>query len=387
MSEEATGAPAPTQQDSKPIGTELMKMPSNALARIVTDMGTMQVFAKAVYESGWFKCKTGYAAMMVVDTMLAERLSAMEFLKRYWVTDTGPTLKNEYLLAEFNLNHGKSQMIACTPDRACIELKKGRDKPQVFEFTWEEAQKEKYIWTKEAVKGEVKKHLPDGTVNPAALKDNWATPRGRAEMMWWRVVSFGLSKVCPEVTGGYPVYEESDEYVDAEVVAVPAAKSNLDPVAPDGRHNPPPAQAAQEPAKETSAPAAETVSSSASPALAGTPPPDTAVHANGVATGQANAALPTLGQVMEMTDGDRKTALMARLRELFDKLVAKGLLTKDRYDAVLQNKYRVSTAKALDVEQLSQLVFNMNKKLADSEQAADLDQWGNKATGLTPASP
>jgi hypothetical protein len=381
MSDESNqGGTTPTQQQ-KSGGTELMlRSSAGALARVCSDMKSMQALALSVYESAWFGCKTPHSAMMVVATMVTEKLSPVAFKAKYWVLPSGPSIKAEWMLAEFNRNYGTSQVIACTAERACIELKRNNQKKsQPFEFTWEEAKHEPYVWTKEAQAGTVSKTLPDGKDNPRACKDNWGTPAGRRDMLWARVVSAALRKVCPEVISGVSVAEESDEYIDTEAVAAP--HGNPGPTAAESPVMSPAAQPTASVPESASAPPPESTSQSASPALAETPAADPGTHeTNG-------AAIPTLAELSQQTPEERKGALMQRLAELFYKLRDMNLLTKDRYDAVLQNKYRVSTAKALNDEQLSQLVFNMAEKLKKAEQANDEQQWADKATGLTPAAP
>ncbi len=386
MSEESTGGVTPTQQSESPAKGNVMAMSSNALLRICTSADAFKFFCQCIYDSKWFKCKSLGSAAMVLSTMLTERLSPVAFKAKYWMQDDGPTMKAEYMLAEFNRNHGTSTVIACTPDRACIELKKNRGKAMPFEFTWEQAVKEPFVWNKDGASGTVKKFLPNGEVNVLALKDNWATPHQRSAMLWARVVTAGLRKVAPEVLNGQTIAEECDDYIDVETVpAQKAAGESTSPLsAADAPAQP---TTSEEPTTDTSAPAAATANTdSASPALADTPPQVLSTESNGVATGQETAALPTLGEIMAMSDAEKQPLLWSKMTGLLAELIEKNLITKERFKAALAKNYGVQSARELNNEQLGRLCIGMEDRLRKSVQAADLNEWAANATN-TAANP
>lgn len=106
------------------------------------------------------------------------------------------------LLARFNQAGGDHKILERTSQRASIELGTGRGRGRqthIFSMTWPEAQQEEFPWTDEANSGEVAKRLHNCSVNPAALKPEWATERGRMQMLWECVVGDGVATFMPAV--------------------------------------------------------------------------------------------------------------------------------------------------------------------------------------------
>ncbi len=155
---------------------------------------------------------------------------------------------------------GKIKQIVRTPLEAKAELT--RDGQTITaSFTWEEAKVEPYCWNKvsEFHGGQVKCFLGDGTPNPAALKDNWSTPRRRMQMLWARVITDTIASVWADIIGGaYIVNEMSDDTEDDDIIdgeVVQKTQQQLPPPeptpAPVPVPTPPPPTPAPEPVVES----------------------------------------------------------------------------------------------------------------------------------------
>lgn len=180
--------------DSKAL-TVYERMPDGLSA--VRELGT------AIAKSGMFGCGSIEQGQVLALECLARRMPPLTLAERYHVVQGKLMMKYDAMLAEFRAKGGKHKIIARTEDRAEIELELDGNTHREA-LTWDEAQKEKWPF-----KGDGK-----------TLKDNWATPRARRQMLWARVVSEGVRALCPEVNNGRYVAEEIED--DGQ----PAASSN-----------------------------------------------------------------------------------------------------------------------------------------------------------------
>lgn len=113
------------------------------------------------------------------------------------------SMKADAMLAEFHLLGGKSKIVERSSGRAAIELTYQGQKV-LFEFTWEEAQQEPFVWSKQKI--------------GSSIAFNYSTPRKRMQMLWARVVSDGIRAICPEVNCGQYTPEECSD-IDGVAVA------------------------------------------------------------------------------------------------------------------------------------------------------------------------
>lgn len=141
-------------------------------------------------------------------TCLCEGLTPVEFKRRYhWIPTLGPAMRADAMRAEFRMNYGGDfEIVENTPDRAAIKFldKKGRE--LVSEVTWEKAQGEPWPWAKGCGPG-TQKTQPIWE----NLKDSWATPLSRANMLIARATSRGLRLLCPELVAGIYTPEEMQD--------------------------------------------------------------------------------------------------------------------------------------------------------------------------------
>ncbi|MFA6063940.1 MAG: hypothetical protein WC736_15235 [Gallionella sp.] len=118
------------------------------------------------------------------------------------------TKKAEAILADFVKAGGKYKILQRDATGAKVVASMGETKDATFSFSWDDALQEPFVYAGSAKdqRAELKKPLEQRT-----LKDKYATPRSRMQMLWARLVSDMGRALCPSATDGmYPPEEVSD---------------------------------------------------------------------------------------------------------------------------------------------------------------------------------
>jgi len=150
--------------------------------------------------SGMFGCEKREQGMVLAMACLAEKKSPLEIKRTYHLLGGELSMRSDAMLAQFRSAGGKHKVISRTADLASVELT-GKDGDKVaFSFSWQEAQKEPFIWSNS--KDRQGNQLP---------KKNWATPRARTQMLWARVISDAVRTIAPEIVSGVYTPEERDD--------------------------------------------------------------------------------------------------------------------------------------------------------------------------------
>lgn len=179
----------------------------------ITDVSQFVVgFGKAISESKMFGCSNVAQGQVLAMACLAERTNPININRRYHLIGGKLSMRADAMLAEFRAKGGKHKVLQRTSDVAEVELTYDGNKER-FKFTTEEAKLEPFFWAKRDVP-----------------KDNYATPRGRMQMLWARVISDGVRTMCPEVVAGCYTPEDmghesepGDVVVDAEFTVSPSS--------------------------------------------------------------------------------------------------------------------------------------------------------------------
>lgn len=138
--------------------------------------------------------------------------------------------KTDAMIADFELRGGKREIIERSSERAAVKLTYN-GKTYESALTWEECKKEPFVYA--GRQETILAALKVGDTSRLGIKDKYATPRSRMQMLWARVHSDGIRVVCPEsVKGNYTPEEVGDFAEDPQ----PSA-SYTQPIAPP----PPPA--------------------------------------------------------------------------------------------------------------------------------------------------
>jgi hypothetical protein len=118
------------------------------------------------------------------------------------------TKKAEAILADFIRAGGKYKIVQRDALGAKVIASMGETLNAEFSFTWEDALQEPFVYagSSKDQRAELKK-----PVEARNLKDKYATPRSRMQMLWARLVSDMGRTLCPSATDGmYPPEEVSD---------------------------------------------------------------------------------------------------------------------------------------------------------------------------------
>ncbi len=156
----------------------------------------------------------------VAFVCLSEGITPYQYRRRYHTTPFGPAMRADAMRAELRMNHGGDfEIIESTPDVAHIKFTDANGRTYDSKITWEQAQGEPWPWKKD--KGPGTPHMQPTIAN---LKDNWATPLSRQNMLLARCTSRGLRAFLPELVAGIYTPEEMS---DLGVEVVGAAVSTI----------------------------------------------------------------------------------------------------------------------------------------------------------------
>ncbi|HWA98584.1 MAG TPA: hypothetical protein VG713_08825, partial [Pirellulales bacterium] len=148
----ATLESKPEQQ--QPQQTKAAPSRSTALAvwdRISDPMDYVAKMGNAIASSHMFGCKNLDQGRVLAMACLTERKSPLALMRTYHIIGGNLSMKSDAMLAAFRQPpvNGTHRILSRTGDKASIELVIGKQK-QTFEFTWEEAKNEPYVYTSEA---------------------------------------------------------------------------------------------------------------------------------------------------------------------------------------------------------------------------------------------
>ena len=161
------------------------------------------VIGTAIAKSRLFGCETVEQGQVLALECMVRGMPPLTLAEKYHLIQGKLSMRADAMLAEFNARGGKHKIKERSPERVAITLILDGES-QDFSFSWEEALLESFVYSK--VKG------PDGQL---LLKDNYATPRRRMQMLWARVVSDAVRAIMPGVNQGR--YTPEDLEAEASV--------------------------------------------------------------------------------------------------------------------------------------------------------------------------
>ena len=181
--------------------------PTQAVTRYNAQLPThsMQEVATAgelLAQSGMFGIKNAAAGFVVVATCHQQGISLMEFHRTYHIVEGRPSMRADAMLAEFRKTGGRYGIIENSQTRAAAEFVFEGQK-QTFEFTIEDARR-----TGDCLNGK------------GELKQIWE--KRPEDMLWARMVSRAVRRLCPEINAGmYPPEEVMDFDRDPQQSSAP----------------------------------------------------------------------------------------------------------------------------------------------------------------------
>lgn len=159
----------------------------------IASMADLTRAGEAVAQSGMFGVTNAGAGMVVVATCHSQGISLMEFARTYHIIEGKPSMRADAMLAEFRKRGGRYRMIENSVNRSAAE----------FEF---EGVKIEFALTMDDAKRTGDAFKSDGKT----LKHNWA--HRADDMLWARMVSKAVRRLCPEIVYGLYSPEETGDF-------------------------------------------------------------------------------------------------------------------------------------------------------------------------------
>jgi len=301
--------------------------------RMPDAFAAQQALGNDIAKAGFFGCGSVEQGRVLAMECFARGMPPLMLAERYHIIQNKLAMKADAMLAAFQQLGGWHNIVEYSTEACEIKFNPppGKDEqPLTIRITWADAQKEKWPY-----KGDGK-----------SLKDNWATPLGRQDMMWARVVSRGVKKLRPEIASGYYTPEEISDFDDE-----PAAKSNG-----NGK--------ASKPAAPTAPVTASVVEQ-----VAATPTPAKEVVAGEVIDGDFEVVKDKPAD--EFTTAAQRT----RIEELFDAL---GMTADQRVKAIA--KRNASTLRDLKSTLADELIAALESRVKPTLPSLEVTGDPNGAT-------
>lgn len=166
--------------------------------RISDPLTAIEKIGGMIARSGMFGCEKIEAGSVIAMTCLCDRISPLDFQRTYHLIGNRPSKRADAIVADFRTRKGgKLKIIERTAEAAEVELSL-EGETQRFRMTWEEAQQEPFVWGK-----------PEN--GKKVLKDKYATPHSRKQMLWYRVISDGIHTMAPEIVAGIALTELAED--------------------------------------------------------------------------------------------------------------------------------------------------------------------------------
>lgn len=165
--------------------------------KITDPMAAVAKMGEMLARSGMFGCSKVEQGMVLALTCMSEKISPLDFMRRYHLIEGRPSQRADSMLADFRVRcHGTHRIVERTAEAAEVELSQGGNTMR-FRLTWDDCKNEPFTKSR------------DGQVKP-----NWATPRIRTQMLWARVVSDGVRAMAPEICSGIYTPEEVEDFTE-----------------------------------------------------------------------------------------------------------------------------------------------------------------------------
>jgi hypothetical protein len=171
-------------------------------------MGELAQAGQLLAQSGMFGVNSPAAGFVVAATCFQQGISLMEFNRTYHIVEGRPSMRADAMLAEFRKRGGKYRIVENGTERAEAD----------FEF---EGVAYKGVYTMDDARRTGDAFKGDGKT----LKHNWA--KRPEDMLWARMVSRSVRRLCPEIVAGIYTPEETEDFDDRQ--APRAAPVAIDP--------------------------------------------------------------------------------------------------------------------------------------------------------------
>ena len=179
----------------------------------IIDFNAVCQYAKIVHYSQMFGTKSEYEAAIIVAMCFQENISFMQFKRDFHFYMGNVTKKADAMLASFQADGGKKKIIQADENKVIIDFEINGEKYQGV-ADWEKLQHEPFTHANKDANG--KFYAPNVPLVNRLVKDNYATPIKRGQMLFARCVSDSLRRIWPKACGGSYTPEEVSDFAEDE---------------------------------------------------------------------------------------------------------------------------------------------------------------------------
>lgn len=198
----------------------------NQIADPVTAIKTL---GTSIARSQIFGCQNESQGEVLAMECMARRLPPLMLAERYHIIQGKLSMKADAMLAGFEEAGGEYEIKEYSSEACEVIFRRGKSEIRI-RITWEDAQREPWPW------------FTDKKTGQRVIKDTWASPIGRQDLLWARVVSRGVRRLAPGVVCGRYTPEEISDFDNAPATAVTAAAPAKPAPALEAAPEPAPAQ-------------------------------------------------------------------------------------------------------------------------------------------------
>ena len=169
--------------------------PQEIQAMPISSMADIEKIGHFFTRSGMFGCKSPEQGNILALTCYMEKMTPLQFKRKYHMIDGTVTMRSDAMLAEARTNYGaRHKWIKRDSNGAEIEVTGADGAVGSFALSWEEAQEEPFVYAGGS--------SPSTPKAKRKFKTNYATPRARMQTLAARVASDAVRAMVPEVNAG-----------------------------------------------------------------------------------------------------------------------------------------------------------------------------------------
>ena len=194
----------------------------------IIDFNTVCQYARIVHFSQMFGTKNEYEAAIIVAMCFQENISFMQFKRDFHFIMGNISKKADAMLASFQNDGGKKKIIQADENKVVIDFEINGEKYQGV-ADWEKIQNEPFSRSAKDANG--KYYAPNVPLANRLVKENYATPIKRGQMLFARCVSDSLRRIYPKACGGYYTPEEVSDFANDDKAEKTAENAAVIPAA------------------------------------------------------------------------------------------------------------------------------------------------------------
>ena len=194
----------------------------------IIDFNTVCQYAKIVHYSQMFNTKNEYEAAIIVAMCFQENISFMQFKRDFHFIMGNVSKKADAMLTSFQADGGKKKIIQADENKVIIDFEINGEKYQGV-ADWEKLQNEPFTRATKDANGRF--YAPNVPLANRLIKENYATPIKRGQMLFARCVSDSLRRIYPKACGGYYTPEEVSDFANDDKAEKTAENAAVIPAA------------------------------------------------------------------------------------------------------------------------------------------------------------